>query len=369
MKKIINILFVILFIFTVCSGSNKKNISISRNKYMGQRVQSAAEYLIEHSNLDSIVSYNEGIKGQMYTFNHSDNDTINDFIDYRFIGDFVNNYVYFNCSDTEDYESCELWRIIGVFVVENQEGIKQYHLKLVSSKSIGKYVFDENNSNSWLNSSLFEFLNNGDFWFSFKGKFQDMIDNVKFKSGSFNLNNLSGNDLYLREQKLDSYIGKVGLLLPSDYSYTFSLGISDNCFNDLKKCTEYDKSWLNLDNPTFTILGDGNSNGVYVLDNNIRNVNVSDEYDIYPVIYLKSNVGIESGNGSVGDAYVLRLLKKSEIQSEADMDTSNSIKKEVYVDDTSSLKSKIFIIISFLIILGGLFIFIINFIKSKKEIK
>ena len=91
---------------------------------------------------------------------------------------------------------------------------------------------------------------------------------------------------------------------------------------------------------------------------------------IYPVVYLKPSIGIESGNGSDGDAYVLRVLKKSNYQSEAEMDIDeDDIKKEVYVDDTASSVSKIIFTISGLIIGIGLVIIVINYIKSKKEIK
>jgi hypothetical protein len=80
--------------------------------------------------------------------------------DYRYYGANPNNYVSFND---------ELWRIIGVFEVENESGTKEYRLKLIRNDSIGGYSWDTSAStinsglgiNEWSQADLMKLLNPG----------------------------------------------------------------------------------------------------------------------------------------------------------------------------------------------------------------
>lgn len=350
MKKIIKVILPLFLIVILLSNNTSKKIVINRNNYKGQRVLNAVDYLIEKANMETVTNYDDGVNREMYTFNHSEKDNINELVDYRYIGNDPNNYVYFNCSDSLNEETCELWRIIGIFVTEDENGIKEYRVKIMRNDPIENSNWDES---YWLDSSIYKYLNDEAYWQSLKGKYQDMIDQVKFNVGKNNGLNISGNSLYFKEKE-EKEIGKVGLLLPSDVSYTYAYGINNNCYNNIGNCNDVENSWMNI-NSILTITKDTIG---------------SQDSLIYPVVYLKPSIGIESGNGSDGDAYVLRVLKKSNYQSEAEMDIDeDDIKKEVYVDDTASSVSKIIFTISGLIIGIGLVIIVINYIKSKKEIK
>jgi hypothetical protein len=80
--------------------------------------------------------------------------------DYRYYGSNPNNYVTFND---------ELWRIIGVFEVEDDKGVKSYRLKLIRNDVIGNYSYDTSAStvnsgygiNEWSQSDLMKLLNPG----------------------------------------------------------------------------------------------------------------------------------------------------------------------------------------------------------------
>ncbi len=366
MNKLIKLFIPLFLIIVILSGNNSKNYKFNRYYYRGQRVLNAVDYLIEKSNMEGIKSYRDGIQREMYVFNHSDKDSVNEFIDYRYIGNDANNYVYFNCSDTSDLETCELWRVIGAFVTENSDGIKEYRLKIMSTKGIENMSWSDNGSSNWEESSLYSYLNNGDYWYSLKGKFQNMIDSVKFYTGKLDNSNLVGNSLYYKERE-NYVIERVGLITLSDYNYTYANGVNEGCFNNLLNCNDMDSSWMNVGSEYWTMIS---SNGVYTINNNISKRNVNENFDVYPVVYLKPNVGIESGNGSEGDAYVLRELKKSNYQNEEDMNIGDSdIKKEVYVDDTMSIISKVIFIACGIVIFIGIAIIVINYIKSRKEIK
>ena len=91
----------------------------------------------------------------------------------RYIGKDPNNYVYFNCSDYANptADTCELWRIIGVFNnVTKGDGKKENLIKIIRAKSLGNYYWDYKKkevgtstttygSNDWSDSLLMMMLN------------------------------------------------------------------------------------------------------------------------------------------------------------------------------------------------------------------
>ena len=90
----------------------------------------------------------------------------------RYIGANPSNYVYFNCNNyskqTED--TCEKWRIIGLFNnVQKSNNIQDNLIKITRNNLIGTFSFDSsekevNNgygTNDWSNSALMKLLNPG----------------------------------------------------------------------------------------------------------------------------------------------------------------------------------------------------------------
>ncbi len=90
----------------------------------------------------------------------------------RYIGADPSNYVYFNCSDYNNptADTCELWRIIGVFNnVTKGDGSKENLVKIIRTDSLGQFSWDykdsvgtsteEFGSNDWTDSQLMMMLN------------------------------------------------------------------------------------------------------------------------------------------------------------------------------------------------------------------
>ena len=91
----------------------------------------------------------------------------------RYIGANPNNYVYFNCSDYSNpaADTCELWRIIGVFNnITKRDGSKENLVKIIRADSLGNYYWDykkngvgtstdDYGSNDWSDSQLMMMLN------------------------------------------------------------------------------------------------------------------------------------------------------------------------------------------------------------------
>ena len=91
----------------------------------------------------------------------------------RYIGANPSNYVYFNCSDYTNptTDTCELWRIIGVFNnVTKGDGSKENLVKIIRADSLGNFEWDGKKtgigtsttnygSNDWTDSQLMMMLN------------------------------------------------------------------------------------------------------------------------------------------------------------------------------------------------------------------
>ncbi len=91
----------------------------------------------------------------------------------RYIGKDPSNYVYFNCSDYNNptADTCELWRVIGVFNnVIKGDGTKENLVKIIRADSLGRFKWDlkekgvgsstkDNGSNDWSDSQLMMMLN------------------------------------------------------------------------------------------------------------------------------------------------------------------------------------------------------------------
>ncbi len=170
----------------------------------------------------------------------------------RYVGATPNNYVYFNCNTTNPDEmnddTCEKWRIIGVFNnIEDENGKIASRVKIIRDEVLGKYSWDTsdnsindgNGVNQWGESGAYEGADlmrelNTDYlgnitvgtdgkWYSglnnLKAKdmpastlstsAQSMIESVKWNLGSpsnnngeyeSNFDNLIPSTIYLRER-------------------------------------------------------------------------------------------------------------------------------------------------------------------------
>lgn len=260
----------------------------------------------------------------------------------------LNNYIYFNCSDYSNQSSstCETWRIIGIF-----DG----KVKIMRNNTIGKLAWDydkNNNSslttydNNWHTSTLQKLLNNS--YYNGTGtityynsdsangsvslnmnnigikntKTRNMISETNWYLGSSDtISDFQSNQFYQYErgiQKCSSctyeiiWKGNIALPYVSDYSYS----------SDFSICTDTPSAYVcrgtNWMYPIMT--ADGTQNSWLLTPNSgISNYawdvsssgSVTGGYFTYsgsgvaPVLYLSSELGIESGDGSESNPYKL----------------------------------------------------------------
>ena len=271
----------------------------------------------------------------------------------RYYGEDPDNYVTFN-GETAG------WRIIGVFDVEDENGKTEKRIKLIRAASIDGLAFDNkpngvgtstssSGSNNWTDARLMMLLNPGYeepstlyayegslYWNSGNGtcyagssggtktcnftstgltdEGKNLISKAKYYlGGSSSYSGLYADDYYNfeRADASKNWTGYVGIMYPSDYVYATDLNLCKQDGYTYNNDTTNCKSWL-LDTTqnTWTISPDSAyvvrtflvfSTGS-VLINGINRV--CDARGTRPVLYLKSNVSIISGEGTTQEPYV-----------------------------------------------------------------
>ena len=269
----------------------------------------------------------------------------------RYYGASPNNYIYFNCSDysNQTSDTCEKWRIIGVF-----EG----KVKIMRNSIIGSLAWDQDKNinssvttydNDWSTASLQVLLNqkyyNGDtagtvtYYSDSSGgtstnlnmssigiknsATRNLISDTLYYLGGYSSSSIYSDQIYGYERGTTVYsgrpttwTGKIALPYPSDYGYAADLGsctvplggynnsicTSANWMKNIVTNNGYNYGWLLTRNS-------GDSNYAWRVYSS-GNVDYSDACGanlVVPVLYLGSELGIESGTGTNSDPYKLSV--------------------------------------------------------------
>ena len=268
----------------------------------------------------------------------------NSYSEYRYEGEdtLVNNYVWFNN---------ELWRIIGAFPGGTPttdannlgDGAPSVNntVKIIRDDAIGSFAWHKSNTNDWTVASLnIEILNNlylnsssGTCYFysTTVGKacsfvdnglanVQDFIENATWNLGGYDGSSVTTANMYTYERGTTVYsgnsvvtTGKVGLMYPSDYGYSVT---NANCSHTSRNLGSYDssscggKAWLLKYGYEWTNSpNSGYSHIVFYVGANVylNHTNANYGHGVRPVLYLKSNVYVTGGDGSINNPYQLSL--------------------------------------------------------------
>ena len=282
----------------------------------------------------------------------------------RYYGASPNNYIYFNCSDYSNQSSstCEAWRIIGVF--DNK-------LKLIRGSEIGAYAWDNKNTstgaetdygkNDWTTARLMKLLNpskyytidsndnnlgqslyynniSGKCYFGSNNITRDcdftntgikndttrnMIAETTYYLGGWNSSSVYPNQIYEYERGTTVYSGrpttwqgKIALTYPSDYGYATDFNMCNKSLNNYNDTTCASNNWIkSIISSSFLWLLTSNSRDAYevwyitlpgIVVPQDRSSSYS-SYGVVPVLYLDSELGIESGDGSSSNPYQLSV--------------------------------------------------------------
>lgn len=222
---------------------SNNNINVKVSLSGGSNSESAANFLMKkvgYSGLDVIT--------------HEADSTLqigntSDITEYRYRGSdevVTNNYVYFNCSDINNQTSqtCELYRIIGVFPVDDGTGKIENRVKLIKSSYYTNdstatswernnyFTWNESRINNWAEPATLNTEFNINYYSSINEEFEKLIGNSKFYMGGFESALVTRDMLYKSERKilesggyLPYWTGKIALMYASDFGY----GASDLC--------------------------------------------------------------------------------------------------------------------------------------------
>ena len=288
----------------------------------------------------------------------------------RYIGANPDNYVSIDG---------EVWRIIGVFNNIKSDTLDEHgetRIKLIRNEAIGGYSWDTstynsgNGINEWSQADLMYLLNpgytgiNGSLYYNngkgtcydgennsttncdftstgLKSNLKSLIDDALWNTGSNggevaydsittskfyelersnNIGKICTNGDYCNDPlgRTTAWVGKVGLMYPSDYGYATGGGNykREYClsqilytWNNYAEC--YKGDWLYTDtNHQWTLTPIAHAElsrdaSVVASNGNVSSGNAVLEWLVRPVVYLKSNVQILSGEGSSTDPFML----------------------------------------------------------------
>lgn len=322
------------------------NMSLVPQKTLSNPLATHITNLYNNSTKTNVT--NNGIKYQYDITNGLMKDADGN-IRYSGLGD--RNYVLFNCN-TYPNTSCETWRIIGVF-----DG----KVKLIRNESIGTYPWDNKDtttgaeadygSNDWTTARLMKLLNpgytkesvNNSLYYNSKGgqcyagannaetpcdftytgikndTTRNMIADAKwsllgwldegvnvYADQSYKLENTSGT-VYTGNKT--SWTGKIALPYPSYYAYSAYLGKCTSTLGEYSNCSSWMKTMFN--SKTIALLTPIVSSS-FVFHVAGGCLDLGEPYaaldsEIFPTLYLNTNVSIKTGSGTLNSPYQLSV--------------------------------------------------------------
>ena len=231
----------------------------------------------------------------------------------RFIGASPDNYITFNN---------ETWRIIGVFNIKSSvEGEKELRVKIVRNGFFSsEMAWNSSGNNNWPNASINTYINN---WLSASAK--TFVDDAYWNLGGYDTPSITASQMYQYEHNGTVYptnatywIGKVGLMYASDYGFASSECYSNTNLISFNNSTCLNSNWIATSNGgrwesllTHHTQVRGSVYYIYQkprgsIDYN-TNQNVTNGDYMRPVVYLKTNVLINSGTGKSTSPYTIKL--------------------------------------------------------------
>lgn len=330
----------------VVKNDAKESLDIAKNNYHNN---------CNDNSLSCIVAKTYNTDSNLYFHNSLLLNGAND-LSYRYAGSNPNNYVCFGASS-----SCPLtnmYRIIGLFKIDGN-----YHVKLIKAEYVTSTELDlVNNSttsssstkitnrtnihtftssdinNNWLINSINTKLNNTIYGFlkNFTESWQDLIyKNNYFVGGNavsliknqnvlnaYN-NEIGTNRLKENENKcvnteaafipctidlLESF-NYVGLMYASDYAYATTKDAWTLNLASYSNTTNKNNNWLYNGVNEYLITRDSDSlkNFYYLKSDGSIDTSSNNSKALRPVMYLKSDVLYQSGNGSFSNPYYIAI--------------------------------------------------------------
>lgn len=257
-----------------------------------------------------IIAYDK-LSGYLKGTSGLKNNIVNNRKNYLYYGDNPNNFIYYNCEDSNNLDSCELWRIIGLTYDQEEN---KYLTKIIRNDSIGAFQYNNNDSNLWNDSELLKYLTK-----EYKINNYEYLQEINYYQESikdFNTNIMNLN-------YLDSLVkSKFQIMSLSDYLQASSCNNQEiNQYNE--ECLN--NNWLNNNEIYWTMTAkieepttsDDNheidkdselkkNNKIISVSSKIEALETTTKLEVKPVVYLKPRILVISGDGTINNPYVIK---------------------------------------------------------------
>ena len=311
---------------------------------------SSVEYMLATKRVESLDDGTTGDSGSgVYKVTHSaiasgnsaTGSDIKATTDYRYYGANPNNYI---CLDMDNQSTCpdrSLYRIIGSIYEENagKNLIKVIKATPITDGTTSLFSWDYTSSgsykNNWPTSTLMTLLNSGAWWSNNSGSYynnsttattvnftdkgltetvQKMINESLYYLGGWNTSARKSTEMYSHERgtitrgNTLSWVGKVGLMYPSDYGYAAGNDCATNTNLNGYNSSCYTKDWLYNSSNWQWLMSPYSDNSNYAWGVNASS-NVASNITnkpglVSPVFYLTFDVSITGGTGTSSDPYL-----------------------------------------------------------------
>ena len=202
--------------------------------------------------------------------------------EYRYSNYDSANYLWFNCQDgfTKGDDYCEKWRIIGSFNNKWEKGRNEYlSLKIVRDEPYDEVAFNNEEMMGDYDKSYISTFANGAYYDLLNEEYKNYILRARWYIGKTNSLNFNESKVLEKEKE---YYGYVGLMNVSDYLY-----IKDTWNNNYQDILTINK----------------NNDEVNVIKNGIVTMNSLSVIKFVPCVYLKPDISILSGTGTIDSPY------------------------------------------------------------------
>lgn len=320
-----------------CNNGTTLNIDKDNNTYNIENItkNSLCKLYYEDTAGEQLINLTSGLdtlkeKNKTYL---DENDIL------RYYGNDALNYIYFNCDNESDTNTCELWRIVSVSKVSDVTKKHKYNLKIVkdtpltakntnTNQDITEFEWNNNRGFDFLEASIYKLLNeayyNASSNYSYTNKNNETLTldfsktglkNDKTRNmittGTWRLNANTDNKQTISNWYNDTAYGNmaqfnIGLINISDYILSLKDDCKDTKINEFSTCSS--KSYLSKENGFFVLDSYQEKEGfVYRIagNNAINAIYPTATYNIYPSLYLNEDVKIVSGDGSLNNPYTI----------------------------------------------------------------
>ena len=320
-----------------CNNGTTLNIDKDNNTYTSESLtkNSLCKLYYEDTAGEQLINITSGLdtlkeKNKTYL---DENDIL------RYYGNDALNYIYFNCDNESDTNTCELWRIVSVSKVSDVTKKNKYNLKIVkdapltaknttTNQDITEFEWNNNREFDFLEASIYKLLNeayyNASSNYSYTNKNNETftldfsktgLKNDKTRNmittGTWRLNANTDNKQTISNWYNDTAYGNmanfnIGLINISDYILSLKDDCKDIKINEFGTCSS--KSYLTKENGFFVLDSYQEKEGfVYRIagNNAINAIYPTATYNIYPSLHLNEDVKIVSGDGSISNPYHL----------------------------------------------------------------